>query len=263
MVSSRPTGLRRGVEILFSLGEEEALRNGGLGVVRIAAVVGREKSQVSRTLKALAECGLVERDAETLLYRIGSRLFALAARAGHPRLLESAPRLLGRLVARVGETAHLSVLERAEVLTLLSESPRRAVRGAGWVGRTVPAYCTSSGRALLLDEDESELLSRFADVRFERRGPRTVASVGELVERVAAARAVGYAFVDEEFEAGDVGIAAPVRDFRGRIVAALNVSGPKFRLGERIEAAGLETKLAADELSLLVGWRGDDLSEVA
>ena len=39
----------------------------------------------------------------------------------------------------------------------------------------------------------------------------------------------------EAFEPGLVGAAAPVRDFRGRVVAALNVSGPSFRLGERLE----------------------------
>jgi IclR family transcriptional regulator, KDG regulon repressor len=50
-----------------------------------------------------------------------------------------------------------------------------------------------------------------------------------------------------------VGVAAPVRDFRGRIVAALNVSGPGFRLGDRLEAAGAAVKSAADELSRGLG----------
>ncbi len=49
-----------------------------------------------------------------------------------------------------------------------------------------------------------------------------------------------------------MGAAAPVRDFRGQIVAALNVSGPTFRLGERLEAAGPSVRRAADELS--GGW---------
>jgi IclR family transcriptional regulator, KDG regulon repressor len=60
--------------------------------------------------------------------------------------------------------------------------------------------------------------------------------------------------VDEEFEAGLVGVAAPVRDFRGRIVAALNVSAPRFRLGRRLDAAGREVRAAADALSERLGW---------
>ena len=60
--------------------------------------------------------------------------------------------------------------------------------------------------------------------------------------------------VDEEFEPGLVAAAAPVRDFRGRLVAALNVSGPKFRLGERLEGAGVEVAAAAETLSERLGW---------
>ena len=63
--------------------------------------------------------------------------------------------------------------------------------------------------------------------------------------------------MDEEFEFGLVGAAAPVEDFQGQLVAALNVSAPKFRLGERLEAAGREVKRAADDLSALLGWSAD------
>ena len=60
-------------------------------MTRIAELVGREKSQVSRTLQVLSEDGLVDRDPDTRAYRLGWRLFALAARAGDSRLAESAP----------------------------------------------------------------------------------------------------------------------------------------------------------------------------
>jgi DNA-binding IclR family transcriptional regulator len=55
--------------------------------------------------------------------------------------------------------------------------------------------------------------------------------------------------VDEEFEAGLVGVAAPVRDPGGRIFAAVNVSGPKFRLGGQLAATGEMVRAAAQELS--------------
>jgi DNA-binding IclR family transcriptional regulator len=73
------------------------------------------------------------------------------------------------------------------------------------------------------------------------------------VSRLDADRARGFALVDEEFEAGLVGAAAPVRDARGRIVAALNVSAPKFRFGRRLAAAGPVLREAAAELSALLG----------
>jgi IclR family transcriptional regulator, KDG regulon repressor len=253
---------KKELAILVTLGGEKAVEDGGLGVVRIAELIGREKSQVSRALKTLAESGFVDRDPSTLHYRLGWRFFALAARAGEQRLLAITPPLLEWLVKDLGETAHLSVLQGTEVLTVLSRSPSHAVTAVGWSGRTVPVYCTSSGRALLFDHDRDALSEFLSGVEFRELGPNTVRDVGELYESVEAARARGYALVDEEFEFGLVGAAAPVRDFRGRIVAALNVSAPKFRLGERLEAAGEEVKSVADELSVLLGWSSDPQSDV-
>jgi IclR family KDG regulon transcriptional repressor len=253
----KETNLRRELAILTVLGGEEAVEDGGLGVVRIADLIGREKSQVSRTLKVLAESGFVDRDTATLQYRLGWRFFALAARAGEQRLLSVVPALRERLVENVGETAHLSVLQGVEVLTVLSETPPHAVKADGWAGRTVPIYCTSSGRALLFDHDHEALSSLLSGVEFRELRPGTVRNIEELEGSIVLAREQGYALVVEEFEFGLVGAAAPVRDFKGRLVAALNVSAPKFRLGRRLESAGREVKRAADELSALLGWPSD------
>jgi len=262
VVGVREANLRRELAILTVLGSEEAVENRGLGVVRIADLIGREKSQVSRTLKTLAESGFVDRDQATLHYRLGWRFFALAARAGEQRLLSVAPALLDRLVKNLGETAHLSVLQGTEVLTVLSKSPPHAVKADGWAGRTVPIYCTSSGRALLFDHDYEALSGLLSGVEFRELRPGTVRNIEELHEDLVAARAQGYSLVDEEFEFGLVGAAAPVRDFKGQLVAALNVSAPKFRLGGRLQSAGEEVKRAAHELSALLGWASDPLDGV-
>jgi IclR family KDG regulon transcriptional repressor len=233
-VVARDGTVGRALDVLLALGDDEAAEAGGLGVVRVAELLGREKSQVSRTLKTLAGHGFVDRDPDTLRYRLGWHMYALAARTGRSRLLALAPALLRKLVDELGETAHLSVLEGDEVLTLLSERSPRLVQATDWSGRRVPAHCTSSGRALLLDEDPGSLND-------------------DLRRHIARARELGYAAVDGEFESGLVGAAAPVRDFRGRVVAAVNVSGPKYRLGEGLEAAGEEVRRAADELSSRLG----------
>ncbi len=258
----KETNLRRELAILMVLGGEEAVEDGGLGVVRIADLIGREKSQVSRTLKTLAESGFVDRDTATLQYRLGWRFFALAARAGEQRLLAVAPALLKRLVENLGETAHLSVLQGTEVLTVLSESPPHAVKADGWAGRTVPIYCTSSGRALLFDHDHEALSGLLSGVEFRELRPGTVRNLEELEKSIAVARGQGYALVNEEFEFGLVGAAAPVRDFKGQLIAALNVSAPEFRLGGRLKSAGQEVKRAADELSALLGWSSEPRSGI-
>jgi DNA-binding IclR family transcriptional regulator len=60
----------------------------------------------------------------------------------------------------------------------------------------------------------------------------------------------GYATVDEEFEAGVVGVSAPVHSEDGQIIAAINISAPKGRLGGHLDEAGVLTARVARELSL-------------
>jgi len=252
-----PSSLRRALDLLDALASDAAVADGGWGVNRVAAQQRRDKSQVSRTLRDLAEAGWVERDNVSMAYRLGWRMFALAARAGDQHLLAAGAPILRRLVEKdLGERIHLSVLRGTEVLTLLTESPPRAVQTIAWAGRLVPAYNTSSGRSLLIDLDRVELERRFGGVPFVAMGPNAPRDVGELHERIVDARRRGYALVDEEFEPGLVAASAPVRDFRGDVIAALNVSAPKYRLGPRLALAGEVVRAAADELSRQLGWDG-------
>ena len=249
MADDGGTSLRRGLRTLDVLAGADGDGDRGLGVVDVARRLGVDKSQASRTLRALAEHGLAERDAVTRGYRIGPRVFAYAALVSERRLLRAAPPVLEALVHALGERAHLSVLDGSAVLTLLSHSPPHAVQAAGWAGRTVPAYCTAAGRALLADHDPAALRARFDGVELVPRGPNAVESLEDLGARVREAAERGYAFADEELEPGLCGVAAPVRRFDGAIVAALNVSGPSFRFGGRLQEAGAEVARAAQDLS--------------
>ncbi len=143
----------------------------GLTVAELSRVLEREKSIVSRQLKPLVELGLVERGDDGR-HRLGWRLFAVAAQAGDQRLLLLAPPVLRELTRLLRECVHLSIRRNTEVLTILSERPHRAVEAAGWVGRTAPISCTSSGRALLFDHRPEEIHELLRDNFFRGPGPR-------------------------------------------------------------------------------------------
>jgi DNA-binding IclR family transcriptional regulator len=257
--ASRAAGsaLTRGLELLAVLDSDEALAEGGLGVSRVGELLGREKSQVSRALAALARAGWVERDPATRRYRVGWRLVAIGRRAHESRLVDACAPVLARLVADVGETAHLTVLGRGGVLTVASASPERALAAAAWVGRAAPVWCTASGRALLADEDEAGVALRAVD-GFDGGGPNAPRSLAVLLARLRADRRRGYAIADGELEAGLLGIAAPVRDGAGAVVAAVNVSGPKARLGpRRADAAAAVVGAAAALAARLARAEGE------
>jgi len=254
MGATDATSLRRGLAILLAIEGEEAVGAAPPGVTRLAVLIGSDKSQVSRSVRILVEHELVDRDPGTLGYRLGWRLLAMAGRSGRVSLLAAAEPLLERLVRETGERAHLSALRGATVLTVLSQGSDRAVEAAGWVGRTVPLHSTSTGRALLLDHTREEIVALVAGTPFAGGTAKAPRDARGLYARVAAARPRGFVIVDEEFEAGLVAVAAPVRDFSGRIVAALNVSAPKFRFAKQLPRAGKQVKAVADELSAALGF---------
>ena len=253
------SGLARDVEILDLLAGPEALREGGLRVLRIADLLGRDKAAVSRALATLADAGLLSRDPERLTYQLGSRLHALAALTAEATLVHRARPLLRRMVHTARETTHLCVLRGGNVLTLASELSPYEVGTASWAGTTTAAWRTPSGRVLLSDWDRPSVDSWYVahghdaalvnpretrppgkfSVLFE---PPTdsarVRDLASLHREIELIRQRGYAISAEELEHGVVAASAPVRDATGAIVAALNVSAPKARLGHRLDDLG-------------------------
>ncbi|TCP52094.1 IclR family transcriptional regulator [Tamaricihabitans halophyticus] len=241
------SSVQRAIAVLEALGSPEG--PAGTGVVEIARHLGREKTQVSRTLQVLSEAGFVERDPKTLEYQLGWRLYTLAAGASDRKLIAAAPSVLRKLVGLVSERSHLSVRNANEALTVLSENPLRSVQAAGWIGRTTPMHCTSTGRALLFDAADDEALELFNASASMIAGPKAAHTEREFLNRLRRARKLGFALADEEFEAGLVAAAAPVRDFTGRIVAAVNVSAPKYRVGRALPNIGRAVAETARELT--------------
>ncbi|GAA1217868.1 IclR family transcriptional regulator [Rhodoglobus aureus] len=261
-------GLRRDLELLEALGTQEAISSQGLGVVRLAEISNRDKGQVSRTLSTLADAGLVARDPVSLAYRLGHQLYALAARTAEAQLVHVAMPFLRRVVSATHETTHLCVLRGDSVLTLTSELSEHAFRGLGWEGVSTSIWRTSAGRVLVStwsDEELSQMLeanggdaivsSPAPQIGTATRGDSVPASnlkvtdAESLIREIELIRSRGYATVDEEFEIGVVGVSAPVYDFRGNLVAALNVSAPKARLGGHLDEAGTFVARVAREFS--------------
>lgn len=228
------SGASRVMAILDALASADpAVFPDGLSVADVARLLGREKSVVSRQLKSLLETGMVARR-DSGRYELSWRLFALAVRAGDQRLTKLAAPLLLRLTETVRERTYLSVLSDGEVLTVLSEGSRRSIEAVNWVGRTIPVHRSSSGMALLMDYEDDHILSvvRRAGDRVSDREAR------EFLAQVHEARRRGYTVADRIFDPELLGIGAPVRDFTGRIKAAVNISGPAFRIEPHIQVFG-------------------------
>lgn len=273
------SGLARDLKILEVLAEADAPE--GLGVVRVASALGRDKATVSRALSTLADAGILSRDEDSRLYRIGPKIFALAALTAEATLVREARPFLRRVARQARETTHLSVLRGGSVLTLLSELSPNEVRTRSWEGRSSDPLRTPSGRVLVSEWSDAELADWYAQhasagLRADTPLASMTAQEGELAApmppwfdvseaqhvvhdlpsllvEAARIRKLGYSTSDEEFELGVVAASAPVRDHTDRIVAALNISAPKARVGANLDRLGIYVARAAERLSQQLG----------
>lgn len=185
-------------------------------------------------LSELADAQLLEQDPITRRYRLSWRVRSLASGAGNRMIVDVAAPMLQLLVARTGEAALLSVQTGNRSLTVMREESQNEIRAGGWVGRRSPLHCTASGRALMFDLDDFAIEALTADdivdASPELAAPRTI---GELLARVRSERRAGYALATDEIELGLTSIGVPVRDQFARLVGAVNVSGPTYRLVDR------------------------------
>lgn len=273
------SGLARDLRILELLAEADTPE--GLGVVRVANALGRDKATVSRALSTLADAGILSRDEDSRLYRIGPKIFALAARTTEATLVREARPFLRRIARQSRETTHLSVLRGGVVLTLLSELSPNEVRTRSWEGRASDALRTPSGRVLVSEWSDAEIAAWFKQQSGTTPEPAFPDPIGELgtgefaaptptwfdvietktpvydldglLAEAAKIRKLGYSTSNEEFEAGVVAASAPVRDHTDRVMAALNISAPKSRVGSNLDRLGVYVARAADRLSQQLG----------
>lgn len=249
------SSMGRGFAVLDALATHAQQRRAPATVTEVALAAGRERSQTSRVLTALAANGLAERD--SLGYQLSPLVYASTQALTARRLLTEGLTALEQVSATTGEACFLGELYGDSTVTIAEALPRGQRLIASWVGRAYPAFCSDAGQAVLWDAEDDEVSAVLARTDFSSGGPRAARDITEFIARIREARSRGYSIVDEEAEPGLLSVAAPVHDFRGEVIAAMQIVGPRVRLEARVEVLGHACRTAADELSRALGAPSD------
>lgn len=177
-------------------------------------------------------------EAEALIYQtpakryvLGPRLVSLAQKAlGNVDVREVARPCLEQLRDDTGETVHLAIRSRDELIYIDKVESRETVRMASSIGAPVPFHSSAVGKAFLAGFDEATAGNMIAGLDMRMVTPFTTTSREKLSEIVAAARQQGYVYDDQENEAGIVCFGGVIRDAAGVPAASVSVSVPLFRL---------------------------------
>ena len=220
----------------------------------LAAELGVHHSNASRLAATLALRGFLERSPDGERYRLGPEVRRLGLLSLVERdLVGAAQAPMRELVGELGETVVLSQLDGAESVDIAQVTGRYVIGARQWLGRRSPLHATSDGKVFLAFADPAPPLpSDLAPYT-----PHTVTDAATLERQVGEVRERGWAAADSELEDGLCGVAAPVFDALGDCTAALNLTGPTFRLREvPTDRLGRACRAAADRISAHLGYAG-------
>jgi DNA-binding IclR family transcriptional regulator len=246
------TSLTRNQVIASAAGTLQVLEalsrgDGPMTLAQLVQATGRPKGTVHRMLSTLVHTGFASYSRSGGHYALTLKAWRIGSSALRDfDLVNVARPTLDRLRSESGETVHLSVLEPSgEIVYVAKVVSPKSIGVQTRLGQLSPAWCTATGRSILAHDEA--LAARLLAGPLQQRTPRTVTDPQEIRRILARVREDGYAVARGENHPEMGGIAAPVRDHAGRVVAAVGVAMPVYRMTTAAVRGIIPQVLAAAE----------------
>jgi IclR family transcriptional regulator, pca regulon regulatory protein len=243
------TSFARGLSVIRAL----ASLQGPLSLREVAEATDMSRPAARRFLLTLVELGYAR--SENGHFELTPRVLELGySYLAGLRLPEIAMAHIEALAAQLQESVAVAALDGTDIVYVARVPSQRVMRLHIEVGTRFPAHLTSMGRVLLADLSDEELAEYCAAADFSRG---TIADCGALAAELRRVRKQGYSLVEDELDYDVRGVSVPLRDARGRCVAALNISvhiraDPQDALRDVILPALIATaKRIEEELALI------------
>lgn len=225
-------------------------------LAELSAATGLPRPTAHRLAGTLVSEGFLVKD--ELTYRLGYRLLELGnAVKEQDHIVLAAREPMERLSERTCETVHLGQLDGTSIVYIDKVEGNRGLRMASRIGFRTLAQTTSLGKVLIASLPE-ETWERHLVPGVPPRTPNTIVELDRIVAELSSVRDAGYALDREENELGIRCVACPIRDFSGRVVAAISLSGATvYVTEERQHDLVADVRDAAHVISVRLGYDGD------
>ena len=206
---------------------------GELSIGELNDHLGWDKSTIHRLLSTLREKGYVQQNPQNQKYRAGIKIFEVGnqvvERLGFRRQCQP---YLESLAATTKETVNLAVRDGKDIIYIDKIESSATIKVDLAVGKRLPMYCTGLGKAILAHMPEQEAMKILQSETMKAHTPKTLITLEAIQEQLALIRQKGYSLDDEEYVEGLVCVAAPVRNHRGEVMAAISIAVPQYRFAE-------------------------------
>jgi DNA-binding IclR family transcriptional regulator len=214
------------------------------------------KSSAHGLIQTLAARGHVVQDAAGRYMLVETSRHGFPFRRHEEPLVMTSMPYMERLRDQSGATVLLGTMNaHCDIRRLAKCVSHHPVRYDVNMDSAIVAYCTATGRVLLAHASPKALDEYLARVSLLSYTRYTVTDVKQLRRLLVKVRRDGYAINDQEFITGSTGIAAPIFDATGSVVAAINLGTLTSRYVERREELLLMLRSAADEISRALGYK--------
>ena len=222
--------LDRAIDILEVLATEKT----GCGITLMAQKTGLHKSTVHRLLNSLLQRGYVEKEPGGDNYQLGMKiLFLGSAILDRMDIRRIAKPFLEELSKHTREVVHLAILDAGETVYIDKvEGTDSSIRMYSQIGKRGPVHCTGVGKVLLSGLEDSEVEAILNEKGMPKYTENTISDMHAFKKHMEKVRLLGYALDEREHEEGIRCVAVPIYDRKGRIIAAISVSGPIMRFSE-------------------------------
>jgi len=218
-------GLEKGLAVIEAFDQDRPR----LTISEVATRCGLTRAAARRYLITLEYLGYVSSDRK--MYSLSPKVLRLGQSYMHsarlPRIVQPE---LQKLAFALKEASSAGVLDGNDVICIAATDAGRLVSLTLQPGTRVPAYCTANGRVLLSARPQADVDAWVAQQTLEPLTTHTLTSPEKLRDAIARVRLQGYAIVDQEFELGLRTISVALKNYRGEVLAALNVSAQTSRM---------------------------------
>lgn len=249
------------VEKTLQIVEVMAGARDALRLSDIAKEVDMPASTTLRMVNTLVEHGYAYQNPDTLRYRLTLRFAQIGSQINAQfSIRDIVHPYLRKLSAQFDESSCLAVEEDMEVIYLdVADGPDGMLKITQRIGKRAPMHSTGVGK-LMLTQYTPEKLQTLAQTKgLTGLTPHTATSLAALQAELNATRDRGYALDDEECELGARCVAAPIYNHRGKVIAAISVSGPISRMTlKRIEEIAPSLLETTREISALMAYKSEE-----
>ena len=216
-------GLARGLGVL----EIIAKANEPLTIAEIGKKLGVSRSSAFRITYTLKHLGYLTTDKGDKLYGLGPRVLELGfSYLNRQDIIKIAKPHLEKLRDQTEVSSHLVIRDGKEVLYLDNIISKSSFVSNISTGERRPIYASVLGWLLLNDMNEDEIHELLQGENFISLTEHTPKNTDELLIRVNETKERGYVVSRGFVQRGGSTISAPIFDETGKVVAAIDISGP-------------------------------------